>query len=79
MFIQGVRYPGNASSAGLQQNDIILSIDNKPIASLADVKQVYESVVGDAAREKKVMIQTLRGGTPKWMVLEYSKDYDKED
>ncbi len=79
VFIQGVRYPGNASSAGLQQNDIILSIDNKPIASLADVKQVYESVVGDAAREKKVMIQTLRGGTPKWMVLEYSKDYDKED
>ncbi|HOE95084.1 MAG TPA: trypsin-like peptidase domain-containing protein [Candidatus Sumerlaeota bacterium] len=79
IYVQGVRNPGNASAAGIQRNDILLSIERQPVDSLATARQLYESILGDETREKKVLLEVLRGGLPKLIVLDYTKDYEKAD
>ncbi|MBN1901318.1 trypsin-like peptidase domain-containing protein [Candidatus Sumerlaeota bacterium] len=79
IYIQGVRYPGNANNAGLQKNDIILSIDEIPINSLADIERIYEEITSDEDREKKVVIKVLRKNYPRLFVLDYRHDYSEED
>ncbi len=78
VFIQGIRYPGNAAISGLSRRDIILSIDKEPIQSATDVKRVYERIVNDEKREKKVVVEVLRGGLRNWVVLDYRRDYEQE-
>jgi len=79
VYIQGIRYPGNALNAGLQRKDILISIDDKSINTLKDVKEVYESIVKDETREKKVVIKVLRQNYPRMFVLDYRFDYSEED
>lgn len=78
VYIQGVKYPGNASSSGLSRRDIISKIDNEPMETIEDVKQIYEQIVQDEQREKKVMFEILRSGLRKWIVLDYRRDYEEE-
>jgi len=79
VFIQGVKYPGNAESSDLRRNDVILAIGGEKIAALEDVKKVYEKIMADTEREKKVLIEVLRGGYRDWVVLDYRKDYEEEE
>ena len=80
VFIQGVRSEGNASDARLRVNDILLKIGKHEISTLDDVKKAYESLVEDKTlTEKKVLIKIKRDGFPYWKVLDWSKDYLKED
>jgi serine protease Do len=80
VFIQGVRYPGNASDADLRTNDILLKIGDEPIKTLADVKRVYDELVeNEDLAEKKVLIVIKRSGRPNWKILDWSKDYLKEE
>ncbi len=80
VYVQGVRYSGNASEAGIITNDILLSIDNQPVKTVADVKAVYEKLVNDKDRtEKKTLIQLKRGVFERWVVIEWTKDFLKED
>ena len=79
VFIQGVKYPGNAVAAGLTRNDIILAIDGEKITTLEDVRRVYDKIMADTEREKKVLIEVLRGGYRDWVVLDYRKDYQEEE
>jgi len=79
VYIQGIRYPGNALTAGLQRKDILLSLDDKPINTLKDVKDIYESILKDEAREKKVVIKVLRQNYPRIFVLDYRFDYSEEE
>ena len=80
VFIQGVRYSGNASDAGLRVNDIILKIGDVPIKTIEDVKKAYEKYVNDATLpEKKVLINIKRGGNQDWKTLNWTKDYLEED
>jgi S1-C subfamily serine protease len=78
VYIQGVKYPGNAASAGLQSRDIILKIEDQPMPTILDVKKIYSRILKDERREKKVMFEILRGGLRKWIVLDYHRDYDEE-
>jgi len=77
VYIQGVKYPGNASTAGLYAQDIVLKIDNQEMTSIADVKALYEKILKDEKRDKKVMVEIMRGGLRKWIVMDYTRDYDK--
>lgn len=79
IYVQGVRYPGNADDAGVERGDIILSVDRKEVKSLKDMEALYKKLTADETREKKVLIQVLRNGYQKWVVLDYTKDYEKED
>ncbi len=78
VFIEGVRYPGNAANSGLGRRDIILSIDKETVQTAEDVKRVYERILQDEKREKKAMVEVLRSGLRKWIVLDYRRDYQQE-
>ena len=78
VFVQGTRYPGNAASSGLDRRDIILTIDKEPVVTVKDVKRIYERIVNDEKREKKVVVEVLRSGLPNWIVLDYRRDYEQE-
>ena len=80
VYVQGVRYPGNAQDAGLQTNDVIQKIGDTPIKKLADVKKAYDELIKDEKRaEKKVLITIKRGGFIEWKMLNWQKDYLQED
>lgn len=78
VFVQGVRYPGNASDAGLQRNDIIIKIDSKEVETIQDVKTIYDSATSDDKNEKKILIEILRKGYSKLIILDYRHDYNEE-
>ncbi len=78
VYIQATRYPGNAESAGLARRDILLTIDKEPVQNVTDVKRVYERIIQDDKREKKVVLEILRSGLRKWIVLDYRRDYERE-
>jgi S1-C subfamily serine protease len=80
VFIQGVRYPGNAQDAGLAANDILVKIGQTPIKTIADAKAAYEQLVNDKAlADKKVLITIKRGGFQEPKLLDWTKDYMEED
>ena len=79
VFIQGVRYPGNAADAQVSMRDVLLAIDGKAVLSLDDCRRAYEEIMADGKREKKVLLELERRGLRKWVVLDYVKDYDKGD
>ena len=79
VFIHAVRHPGNAAEAGLSSNDILLKIGDQEIRMIGDVRKVYTALLADKEREKKILITVLRDGLRKLQVLDYRKDYDKED
>ncbi len=84
LFVRAVRYPGNAAKARIRRNDIILKIGDtlgqmNQIDTLADIETIYEKIIADQDREKKVLIEVLRKGLPQLIVLDYRKDYDEED
>ena len=84
VFVRAVRYPGNAYKAGIRRNDIILQAGDDlagmtKVTSLADIKKIYQEIISDEDREKKVLIQVLRDGLQELKVLDYRKDYDEED
>ncbi|MFH1024008.1 MAG: trypsin-like peptidase domain-containing protein [Planctomycetota bacterium] len=78
VYVQGVKYPGNAANAGLSVNDILLKVDGREVRSVADLQTVYSAALAAEAREKKVMIEVQRGGYKKLIVLDYNRDF-KED
>jgi serine protease Do len=75
VFIQGVKYPGNAAQAQLREGDILLTVDGKDIVSLDDLKAAYQAAVGDATREKKVRIVLMRAGMSCYAVLDWAAQY----
>ncbi|MBI5779786.1 MAG: trypsin-like peptidase domain-containing protein [Planctomycetes bacterium] len=78
IYIQGVQYPGNASNAGFYTREIIVKVDKQEITFLDDMKKIYEKIMADDKREKKVLIETLRNGKTMFIPLKYHTDYDKE-
>ncbi|MHC5035192.1 MAG: trypsin-like peptidase domain-containing protein, partial [Planctomycetota bacterium] len=79
VFVRAVRYPGNARDAGLQRHDILLKIGTEEVKTIEDVKRVYDALLADEEREKKVLLTVLRDGLERLLVLDYRKDYEKED
>jgi len=84
LFVQAVRYPGNAAKAGIRRDDIIMGIgdsldDMQQIDNLQAMEKAYQKIISDEQREKKVLIKILRDGLEQLIVLDYRKDYDEED
>jgi len=78
VYVQGVKYPGNAAVSGLREQDIVLTIDKQAVETVEDVKRVYSAICRDEQREKKVVFEILRSGLRQWVVLDYRRDYEKE-
>jgi len=78
VFIYGVKSPGNAGNAGLRPKDILLSIDGREVATLDDVKRIHAEAVANVAKQHRLMFSVLRNGLLRQMVLDFSRDYEKE-
>lgn len=78
VFVNGVRFPGNAGSAGLQGQDIVLRIDNKAVPSLEVAKELHKTALENADGDSRVLFTVLRNGLMKQIVLDYSRDHARE-
>ncbi|MHC4294173.1 MAG: trypsin-like peptidase domain-containing protein [Planctomycetota bacterium] len=78
VFIYGIKYPGNASNAKLQRNDILLRIDGKEITTLDDVKVIHAEAIENIQTKHKLLLSVLRNGLMRQVVLDFARDYEKE-
>lgn len=78
VFVYGVKYPGNASSAGLQEKDILLRIGEKEVQTLKDVKAAYDQTVENIKNNHRIVLTVLRNGLMQQVVLDFARDYEKE-
>jgi len=73
-----VKFPGNAAQAGLSQQDILLKIDGKEVVTPADVKSIHSEALSNVAEKHRVIVVLLRNGEQRQLVLDFSRQYDKE-
>ncbi len=78
VYIQAVKVPGNAFTAGLESGDIILELDGVPVTDLESCSRIYEQIIADTYREKKVVFTVLRAGLKQYLVLDYSARYGRD-
>jgi serine protease Do len=78
VFVFGVKYPGNAGNAGLQEKDILLRIGEAEVKTLEDVKKAYDEAVKNLRQKHRIVVCVLRNGLMRQMVLDFSRDYEKE-
>lgn len=78
VFIYGIKFPGNAAQSGLSQQDIILKIDGREVKTPADVKTINADLVKNVAEKHRAIIVLLRNGEQRQVVLDFSRQYDKE-
>jgi len=77
VFVYGVKQPGNADSAGLRPQDIILKIDGKDVKTLEDVKKIHQEALANVKTKHKVIVTVLRNGLMNMRVLDFARDYEK--
>jgi len=78
VYVFAVKYPGNASTAGLRVKDIIIKIGKDEIATLADIKKVHKAALDNIKKNHKVLVVVLRGGLMRQVLLDFSRDYERE-
>lgn len=78
VFVNGVRFPGNAGTAGLRGQDIVLRIDGKAVGSLEEAKEMHKKALENADGDSRVLFTVLRNGLMKQIVLDYSRDHARE-
>ncbi len=78
VFVYGVKYPGNASSAGLREKDILLRIGEKDVTTLENVQSAYDEAIKNIKAKHRIVVSVLRNGLMQQMVLDFARDYEKE-
>ncbi len=78
VFVYGIKHPGNASEAGLSTQDILLKFDGKTVTTLEDVKAVHKTALENLDTKHRIVITVLRNGLMRQVVLDFSRDYEKE-
>ena len=79
VYVLGVKYQGNAQKAGLAENDILVSIDKKPVADLEALKAAYEGALADKRPKKVALLEVLRDGRRDFVALDFTHAGDEED
>jgi serine protease Do len=77
VFIQGVKFQGNARTSGFMNMDVILTVGERPIESLKEMRDAYEQSLGLGKGSRKVLFRILRGGYRRLLVLDFEKDMEK--
>lgn len=77
VFVFGVKWPGNAGNAGIREKDIITKIDGRDVTTLDDVKAIHTEAIANVDAKYKMVFTVLRGGLPRHIVLDYSRDFEK--
>ncbi len=78
VFVYGIKYPGNAAASNLQSQDILLKIDGKEVVTLEDVKAIHKAATADIDGKHRIVLYVLRDGLLRQVVLDYSRDHEKE-
>ena len=78
VFVFATRYPGNAQSSGLQQQDILLTVDGQDVKTLDDVKKIHKAAIDGVEKKHKIVVTVMRNGLMRQLVLDFSRDYEKE-
>ena len=78
VFIYGVKSSGNAGNADLRPKDIIVSIDGREVKTLDDVKKIHAEAIENVRKQHRIVFSVLRNGLLRQMVLDFSRDYEKE-
>jgi serine protease Do len=78
VFIYGVKFPGNAAQSGLVQQDILMQVDGVEVKSLTDVKQIHTKAIENLSSRHRIRVTLLRNGELRQVVLDFSRQYDKE-
>ncbi len=78
VFVYGVKWPGNAASAGLSRGNILLKIDSTPIETIDDVKTLHDELIRKIDTKHRVILSVMRRGLVRQLVLDYQRDYEKE-
>ena len=78
VFIYGIKYPGNGASAGLARQDIILQIDGNEVTTLEQVAAIYKEAMDKLSTRRRAVLTILRNGLIRKVVLDYSRDYERE-
>jgi serine protease Do len=79
IYVLGVSYPGNAASAGLRPQDVVVTVDRQPVKDLPALKALYEKVMKENRAKKQVLVEVLRNGLKRYVALEYERDYDPKE
>lgn len=77
VFISGVKDPGNAEASGLMTKDIVVKIDGQETTTLDELKQVYERLWKHRKEKNKVVVEVIRSGLGRLVVLDYSWEYEE--
>jgi serine protease Do len=78
VFIFGTKYPGNAATAGLQRQDVLLKVDDQAVTTLDDLRAVHAKTIKSMADRPRIVLTVLRNGLMRQVVLDISRDYSKE-
>jgi serine protease Do len=78
VFVYGVKEPGNASNAGLVANDVIVKVDDKEITTLEQIKSIHLKSLDSIAEKPRLVVTVLRNGLMRQIVLDISRDYQKQ-
>lgn len=78
VFVFGVKYPGNAYESGLQKGDILLAIGAEEIRTLDDVRRIHTASLEHVDTEPRKVFKVLRNGLLRMIVLDFSRDYERQ-
>ena len=77
IYVQGVKSPGNAQAAGFSMFDIVVSIGDRPIETLKDVREAHGAALTLEKGKRKLLFHIIRGGYRGLLVLDFEKDIEK--
>lgn len=78
VYIFAVKYPGNASRARLNEQDIILAIDGEEIRTLEDIERCHQAALENIDQRNRVTFTVLRSGMRQQFVLDFSRDFERD-
>ena len=55
---------------------LLVRVDGRDVPDLAAIKSIYAAIVAENRPKKRVLLEVLRDGLPRFVALEYEKEYD---
>jgi serine protease Do len=77
VIVTGVETGGAAANAGLTPQDLILTIDEQPIANLAEFRRLYADLVDSGS--ELVLLDVKRGALTRFVLVEQGRPANEEN
>lgn len=78
VFVNSIKSPGNAAKSGLQKNDIVVKIGNENVLDINDIERIHKRSLEEIDDNPRLVLSVLRNGIYRQVVLDISRDYEKE-